>query len=95
MANGKIEEAHWKKLGEVSIMTNDKGPFEEDVFWVLIEDDGQNGCIIPLSVPESQKVLERVQQLPGFDNEKLIEAMSSSKNMEFLLWKKENIPSED
>ena len=88
LANGKTEETRWEHLGEVSIMTNDRGPWEFDVFWVLIEDDGQTGCVIPTALPEAESILDIVQKLPGFDNEKLIEAMSSGQNNQFILWKK-------
>ena len=88
LANGKTEEARWEHLAEVTIMTNDRGPFEDDAFWVLIEEDGQSGCVIPISIPEAEVILDTVQKLPGFDNEKLIKAMSSAQNNQFILWKK-------
>ena len=88
MTNGKIEEARWEHLGEVTILTNDKGPFEYDAFWVLIEEDGKTGCIIPTSIPQAEPILGIVQKLPGFDNEKFIQAMSSAQNNQFILWKK-------
>jgi hypothetical protein len=64
----------WEALAEVALMTTSGGPFEEDVFFVLTYDGGSNSAI-PLG--EAEELLQRLQELPGFDNETFIRAMGS------------------
>ena len=45
-------------------MTISRGPFEEDVYFVLTYDDGSNSAI-PLG--EAADLLPWLQELPGFD----------------------------
>ena len=63
---GDQDGVRWDALVEVTLMTTSRGPFEEDVFFVLAYDDGSNGTI-PLG--DAEYLLPRLQELPGFDNE--------------------------
>lgn len=74
----------WEGLREVSIVTTAGGPFEDDVLFVLIGEGGT--CIVPHSDPGCASLLERLQRLPGFDNEALIEAMGSPQAGRFVCW---------
>jgi hypothetical protein len=87
LADGQTEEVRWADLTEVSVVTTDEGPFAEDVFFVLVGVDG-TGCLVPQGAPESAALLERIQELPGFNNEVFIQAMASSQNARFLCWRK-------
>jgi len=79
----RSESVTWAELTEVRIHTTAGGPFAEDVFFVLVGSDG--GCVVPQGeVPAG--FLERLQALPGFDNEALIAAMSSTSENDFLCW---------
>ena len=74
----------FKDLKKATIITTDEGPFEEDVFWLLL-------FKIIIMIPQcagTDKLLERLQKLPGFDNENVIKAMTCSKNDSFLVWEK-------
>lgn len=86
--NGRIEEVGWQELTEVRIITTADGPFADDVFFVLIGVRG-NGCVVPHSAA-SHEFLCRLQQLPGFDHEKVIEAMCTVADRQFLLWRRRN-----
>ena len=55
-------------------MTTSRGPFQDDVFFVLTHDDGSNNAIPP---SEAGELLPGLQQLPGFDNETFIRAIGS------------------
>ena len=76
----------WRELNEVSIITTDQGPYVEDVFWVL--QVLETACIIPSSASGIDKLIERLQELPNFDNLRVIEAMGSAENNRFLVWSK-------
>jgi hypothetical protein len=71
----------------IVVLATSDGPFAEDVFFVLSGQDG-TGCVIPQGAPESTQLLERLQRLPGFDNEALIRAMSSTQDATFPCWRR-------
>jgi hypothetical protein len=87
MSDGKVESVRWDQLAEVQIVTTDQGPFTDDVFWLLIGEDGE-GCAVPSEAPAAKELLERLQELSGFDNEAVIKAMGSTSNARFHVWKR-------
>jgi hypothetical protein len=87
--DGVEEVIRWDDLHEVGILTTDKGPWQEDVFFLLIASDGKSGCAVPQSSDGSKQLLKRLQQLPGFDNEAVIKAMGSTSNAKFVCWKRQ------
>src|SRR6185295_15649609 len=86
LGSGKIEAVEWKDLVEVQIVTTDEGPFVDDVFFLLVGADGK-GCCVPQGAPGSERLLERLQGLPGFDNDQVIRAMGCAENARFVCWK--------
>ena len=84
---GVVEQVAWDELVGVDIVTTDQGPYAEDVFFVLHGKDG-NGAVVPQEIAVAERLLERLQKLPGFDNGKVIEAMGCSENARFVCWKK-------
>jgi hypothetical protein len=89
---GEIQSIRWDELDEVGIVTTDEGPFVEDVFFMLLSND-KKGCAIPQSADGNEPLLTRLQMLPGFDNNALIEAMGCTSNQNFRLWKKTAEPA--
>lgn len=79
------KEVSWADLTEIRIVTNGSGPFAEDVFFVFIASE-THYLIIPQSAIDDA-VLRRLQRLPGFDNPALIEAMFSTTDAEFVVWR--------
>ncbi|RNL80913.1 hypothetical protein [Nocardioides marmorisolisilvae] len=76
----------WADLERVALRTTDDGPFAEDLFWVLVGSRG-TGFVIPSSlIPHG--MVERLQQLPGFDNEAVIQAMQSVTENVFVAWRR-------
>jgi hypothetical protein len=84
--DGTTERVAWDDLQRVEIVTTDHGPFLPDVFWVL--HGSEAGCVVPQGATGDRELLERLQQLPGFRNEAVIEAMPSTENRRFLCWEK-------
>ena len=84
--NGVVEAIGWDDLKKVIIVTTDEGPFAADVMWLLLGE--KSGCMIPLGATGEDQLIERLQTLPGFDNEAMIEAMSSTSNRKFVCWEK-------
>jgi hypothetical protein len=46
------------------------------------------GCAVPQGATGDRLLLERLQALPGFDNNAVIEAMSSTSRRRFLCWQR-------
>jgi hypothetical protein len=87
-ADGVQESVRWDELVEVGIVTTDEGPWFEDVFWILIGEEGKGGCAIGQGIPGADRLLDTLQKLPGFDDEAVIKAMSSTSNDRFVCWKR-------
>jgi hypothetical protein len=85
LPDGTREEVRWDELEEVSIVTTAEGPFEEDVFYLLIGPEGR-GCAVPHG--QSDGLIERLQGLPGFDSEELIRAMARIDEGISTLWRR-------
>jgi hypothetical protein len=85
--DGVQESIRWDDLAEVGIITTDKGPWSEDVFWVLIASDGKSGCAVPQGAEGSDTLLKALQKLHGFDSEAVIKAMGSTSDARFV-WRK-------
>ena len=86
--DGKEESLDWKDLVEVQIVTTSDGPWHDDVHWLLVGAEGRGGCAVPSEAEGSQALLARLQQLPDFDNEKVIEAMSCTSDARFVVWRR-------
>ena len=84
--DGETERVRWADLQRVEVITTDDGPFAPDVFWVL--HGTTNGCAVPQGATGDRELLQRVQALPGFDNESFIRAMGSTENARFPCWQK-------
>lgn len=84
--DGAVESVLWADLRAVLIETNDEGPFACDVMWVLVGKTG--GCVIPQGATGEQELLARLQELPGFRNEAVIQAMGCADNARFLCWRR-------
>jgi len=83
---GRTESVKWSDLHAVQIETNDLGPFEDDVFWILVGKKG--GCVVPLGIDGETNLVSCLQALDGFDNEMMIKAMQSHDNQRFVCWER-------
>lgn len=82
-----VESVEWEQLVEVGVCTTPGGPWTDDVFFFLLGDGGK-GVAIGIGPATEQGVLDRIQTLPRFDNEILIEAMGSTDDRTFTCWAK-------
>jgi hypothetical protein len=82
--DGRIDVVRWDELRAVLIETSDRGPFETDVFWILVSERGE--CVIPQGATGDAELLARLQRLDGFDNLAVIEAVASTDNRRFVCW---------
>ncbi|MCS7166545.1 MAG: hypothetical protein RMI91_13330 [Gemmatales bacterium] len=85
-SDGTSRSVAWDDLQRVEIVTTDQGPFLPDVFFVLY--GSATKCIVPQGIEGDTQLLERLQRLPGFRNEAVIEAMCCPTNRRFLCWER-------
>jgi hypothetical protein len=85
---GLTERVRWQDLRGVLIMTTSHGPAVDDFFWVLAGDGAKSGCVVPSEAVGCDRLLERLQQLPGFDNEAVIRACACTEDQRFLCWQR-------
>ena len=86
LSDGRTESVTWDELRQVLVITTSAGPFGEDVYYIL--DGGENGVVVAQS-QMTEDLLTRLQALPGFDNDTLIEAMASTCDADFLIWERD------
>lgn len=84
--DGTVETVSWDDLQRVEIVTNDHGPWLMDRFWVL--HGSETGCVVPTGATGETALLERLQTLPNFDSEALVESVSLTSNNRFLCWER-------
>lgn len=89
----EIEQAHlrwqgqtlrWSELTRIQIITNNQGPFADDLFWTF-EDSSGASCIIP-GQAIGGTFFDRLEQLPDVDYGQIILAQGSCENATFLVW---------
>lgn len=85
--DGITRLVRWDDLQAVFLQTTDEGPFVSDVWWILVDSDGQ--CLIPQEATGETEMFYRLQTLPGFDNDAVIAAMGSVENQQFLCWRRQ------
>lgn len=92
LADGSEESVTWAELSSVVIRVIPEGPWKEDVFLMLAGTDG-NGTAVPSGDPAADALIERLQSLPGFDNDKFVEAMTTDADEAYLVWKANPLPN--
>jgi hypothetical protein len=75
-------------LTGVIIETNDTGPWGADVWWLLFGPSDQVAVAYPQGATGEDAMLTYLMSLPGFDSEKMTEAMRSTRNAVFPVWRR-------
>lgn len=85
-AAGSEERLAWAELREVRIVSRPAPTLSEGVVFEL------EGASATLRIPRpeaTQDLIDRLQQLPGFSTETLIEAIGCAEEAEFVCWRAE------
>lgn len=86
--DGSTESIHWNEIDTITIITTDQGPGAEDAFWVFENADNTKGCMVGNGAKGFPDLYQRLQSLPGFRDEVVIEAMGTSSNKRFVAWQR-------
>lgn len=82
-----IDSMRWDETREIAIKTTDEGPASEDVFFEFIGSDPSHSISLPQTAEGVETLLEGLKQMPGFNNQAVIDAMASTRNARFVCWK--------
>lgn len=86
---GEKQSIFWNDITKISILTTDKGPFEDDVFLCLYGSEDKE-IMIPSESHWYSPIYDHVSKFNGFDFDRVIQAMSSTDNNEFICWEKDS-----
>ena len=90
IAEGGTVTLAWADVAAVSIRTTDTGPFEDDLLWELHRAGGEV-VTVGSETEGIGALLERLQRLPGFDNEAVVAAATSAQNAVFPCWPRRTV----
>jgi hypothetical protein len=82
------QEQHmaWADLREVEIVTTSRGPWAGDFTWILRGVGPLAECSIPSGAPGMGALFARLQDLPEFDNDVVLQAVTSTTDRRFKCW---------
>lgn len=73
-----------KKINKIKVITNDKGPFSEDLYWKFESTEGN--FYLASEVMQAPRIMSELQELNGFDHTQLSNAAYSAEKAVFLVW---------
>ena len=82
----ELQVVPWAELKQVTLRTNDQGPWFCDVYWHLVGDNSE--CFVPQGATGEKELIEALQKLQGFDNEQFSAAMCCTDNQQFICWQR-------
>lgn len=85
---GVVATLNLSELTGVVIETNDTGPYGADVWWLLSGPDDRVAVAFPQGATGEQVVVDRLTSLPGFDLSRMMDAMRSTDNAVFPVWRR-------
>lgn len=85
---GEVRAVAKSELAGVAIETNDTGPWGADVWWLLFGGDDRLACAFPMGATGEREAMDYLAALPEFDHGEMIEAMRSTGNALFPVWRK-------
>jgi hypothetical protein len=86
---GEVQGISWGEVEQVTIETNDSGPWGADVWWILT--GAGRSCSYPGGATGEQEALaEFRKRLPQFQDEQLTKAMCSTSNAQFVCWQRKH-----
>jgi hypothetical protein len=85
---GGAKSVRKSDLSGVAVETNDSGPWGADVWWLLFGRDDRLECAFPQGATGEQAALDYLMALPSFDHCEMTNAMRSTDNAVFPLWRR-------
>ena len=86
--DGTTEKVAWADLTRIYIMTTGDGPTGCDWYWIF--EGKESGCAVPQGAAGEDLLLERIQALPDFNNQAILDAAPSTSHATFICWQRGN-----
>lgn len=84
---GDVQRIAWNEVEQVTIETNDSGPWGADVWWILA--GSGKTCTYPGGATgELEALAEFQQRFPDFSDDKVTDAMRCTSNAQFVCWRR-------
>lgn len=85
----EIQQVFWTNIKLIKLINTDQGPLLPDIWLTLVADN--ETCSIPHGAEGYDEVLEIVSKYQDFNFENVINSMTCTDNVEFILWEKSNL----
>ncbi|KWR87326.1 hypothetical protein [Cupriavidus sp. IDO] len=97
--DGQREELEWDVLKRVVVRVSDRAPWTGTAWLILAgAADSAKGCVVPLNAANHAALLERLQALPDFNQQKLDNALrdaaAGKSRSDAICWKRGADPQE-
>lgn len=86
--DGTVNSVSRAALSAIIIETNGSGPWGIDLWWLMFGDDGELACAVPGGATGETILADFASALPGFSHAQRAEALRSTANARFSLWRK-------
>jgi hypothetical protein len=85
---GEEQKCLWAEVKRILIITTDKGPLVDDVFWAF--ETATGGIIVPseTAINNNKKILDCAKYFSSFNWEVAVKSVTSAQNAEFVVWEK-------
>jgi hypothetical protein len=93
LPRGAREFVRWSELREVSIVVTPGGNFSEEYFYVLVG-PGTSGVLVGQRLAARHDLVSHLAKLPGYNHANIMDAMGSSVNQRFVVWRAAPIEGE-
>lgn len=87
-AGGPPQRLAWDRIQRVHIESVAGGLDTDQVQWVLTPAGGSAALRVAQTAPGADAMIARLQQLPGFQYESMIQSMITTDATEFLVWER-------
>jgi len=79
------------KVAKVIVETWDTGPFPTDHCWLLADEKDRILMVLPTGIGLAGEVLDRIGKTKGFDKKAIRQAMRSTREGRFIVWRREGL----
>jgi hypothetical protein len=86
LGDGRREHVDWAALTEVEILTMNSGPHAEHGAVIVLSGTGDDGCLAPVPLAVERGIVDRLHQLPGFDGNRLVQALEAEPPARTTCW---------
>jgi hypothetical protein len=88
LADGRREGARWASLVEVELIRTPVTTADGANEFVVLSEDEEKGCLVPLGVGWDQPLLVELSRLPGFDVRTFDAEVVTSKRGRVVVWRR-------